>query len=125
MNCMSQGSTQLGSYNVDKIILKGSTKKDSRAFVQTSLVCTCDDLKDLIRKQLYHEIIPEDFCIRYMEGSTVVMIRSCEDISEFWASLSNTNKIKVDLGDDKYQLLRRRKSGSCIKKKKCKRLWTI
>ena len=87
---------------VDKIILKAvsrGAKKDLRAYVlrniETASVCTVDDMKNLIRNQLRREIILEDFSIGYTQGSTVVGIRSRDDISEFWSSVKSSNKTNL------------------------------
>ena len=87
---------------VDKIILKAvsrGTKKDLRAYVlrniETASVCTVDDMKNLIRNQLRREIILEDFSIGYTQGSTVVGIRSRDDISEFWSCVKSSNKTNL------------------------------
>ena len=52
-------------------------------------------MKNLIRNQLRREIILEDFSIGYTQGSTVVGIRSRDDISEFWSSVKSSNKTNL------------------------------
>ena len=50
-------------------------------------VCTCADLKQIIRDQIDDEITSDDHDVGYTEGSTVVRIRSQEDLLELWASI--------------------------------------
>ena len=91
---------------LDKLILKEvckSTKKDSRNFtlrnLNTTEVCSCDDLKKVIRSQLHQDITSKDFDIGYVQGSNVIRIRSREDLSEMWIDLRNP-KSKMTLWCD-------------------------
>ena len=83
---------------VEKVMLKAvlkSGKKASRSFALRNLnpacVNTCDDLKALIRAQLTGDITSKDFDIGYCQGSSVVGLRSTEDLNEVWGKLSTTS----------------------------------
>ena len=66
---------------MDKVILRavsGNAKKDSRftlRHIKPSRVCTCADLKHVIRSQLEDEISPDDFDVGYIQGTTAC----CQD----------------------------------------------
>ena len=74
---------------VSKVLLKavGSARKDLKTFtlhnVDTISVKTQEKLKLLIRTQLQNDML-EDFDVGYLQGSTVVNIRSSEDLDEVW-----------------------------------------
>ncbi len=83
---------------LDKVIVKAvcrGAKKDSRSFtlrnLDTAEVCSCDDVKEAIKRQLHHDITAKDFDVGYVHGSSVVRIRSREDLAEVWADLSKLN----------------------------------
>lgn len=83
--------------NLDKIILKVvcKGKKDSRSFTLRNItaaeLCSCDSLKEVIRRQLQDDITAKDFDVGYVQGSNVIRIRSREDLSEVWADLRRPN----------------------------------
>ena len=74
---------------VSKVLLKavGSAKRDSKTFtlrnVDTISVNTQEKLKLLIRTQLQNDM-SGNFDVRYLQGSTIVNIRSSEDLDEVW-----------------------------------------
>ena len=85
---------------VDKIILKAvsgnAPKKDSKAFtlrhINTSSIHTCNDLRCVIRTHLGAEITTENFDVGYIQGLTVIRIRSKEDMTELWANVKDPSK---------------------------------
>ena len=88
-----------GQHFIGKALLKAvcqSAKKDPpRAFtlrgIDTTKVLSCDDLKTIIRRQLQHDIRSDDFDVGYIQGSSVVRVRSKDDINEMWIDLSKPN----------------------------------
>ena len=73
-----------------KAALKGGNK-DGKAFTirdfDTAAISSCDDMKMLIREQLSKDIVAEDFDIGFVNGSSVIRIRSKEDLSDVWSAL--------------------------------------
>ena len=92
---------------IDKAILKAvcrSAKKEtSRAFslrnIDITRVLSCYDLKSIIRSQLQHDIVADDFDVGYIQGACVVRVRSKEDLAEMWADLRKPNS-KISLWCD-------------------------
>ena len=95
---------------------------------------TCQDLKALIRAQPKQDIA-DDFDVGFLQGNTVVSIRSEEDLSAVWGSIKNvtlwcdglrsvlkattgshTRSLEVDSDDESEELGRKGKG----KKKKNK-----
>ena len=120
---------------VEKVMLKAvskSGKKASRSFALRNLnpacVNTCDDLKALIRAQLTGDITSKDFDIGYCQGSSVVGLRSTEDLNQLWGKLSTTSLWCDGLRFDDSSSSKNRKrkcesdseedDGQCCKKKK-------
>ena len=57
---------------------------------------TCDHLKTLIRAQLQDDIQRTgDFDVGYLQNSTVVSLRSPEDIQEIWSSMIKGTKVTL------------------------------
>ncbi len=73
-----------------------SSKKDPKTFVlrdvNVSSIITCDKLKDLIRSQLKDDVV-RDFGVGYYQGSTVVSIRSAQDLKEIWQEVKKGVKV--------------------------------
>ena len=64
---------------IKKILLKAVwTLRD----VNISNIVSCDQLKALIKSQLYSDLV-KYFEVGYYDGSTVVSIRSAEDLGEY------------------------------------------
>ena len=87
---------------LEKVILKAvykGNKKDSKSFtlrkIKTGSVRTCDNLKEVIRKQLCQEIIPNDFDVGYADGANIVQIRTIEDMNELWDNLRKPSNKKT------------------------------
>ena len=81
----------------DKILVKAVVKgaqKQGKVFtlrkVHPAKIVTCADLKLIIRQQLKEEIVANDFEVGFMSGTTVVQIRTTEDLSELWSDLRKT-----------------------------------
>ena len=53
---------------------------------------SCDQLKALIKSQLYSNLV-KDFDVGYYDASTVVSIRSAEDLGEIWGTLKRGDKV--------------------------------
>ena len=74
---------------ISKVLLKavGSAKKDYKTFTLRNVdpisVNTQEKLKLLIRTQLQKDV-SGDFDVGFLQGSTVVNIRSSEDLDEVW-----------------------------------------
>ena len=84
---------------VSKILLKamGSlAKKDPKTFtlrnVDTVGVNSEEKLKLLIRTQLHKDIVSGEFDVGYLQGSTVVSIRSSQDLLEIWNDVRKGTK---------------------------------
>ena len=89
---------------VSKIMLKAvvskptlSTKrKDPKTFtlrdVNIASIDTCDKLKEIIKSQLKKDIV-KDFDVGFYNGSTVVSIRSEQDLQEIWQDVKRGTQI--------------------------------
>ena len=87
---------------IKKLLIKAvsdSTKKEAKTFtlrnVNPIITKTCERLKDLIREQLMDDIIPYDFDVGYIEGNTVVSLRTTQDILEVWSSINQGKKVMM------------------------------
>ena len=92
----------LSAVKVDKVLLKAVNKKgkkDPKTFtlrnVDQSAVLSCDDLK-IIRKNLRYDITSGHFDVGYIQGSSVVRIRSNEDLAELWSLLKKSTTLWCD-----------------------------
>ena len=96
-------ATQPYSANViKKVLLKAvskSNKKDPKTFtlrnIQSSHISTCHELKFLIRAQLQEDMIKEDFDVGYLQNSTVISIRSTDDLLEVWENIRRGKNITL------------------------------
>ena len=77
-----------------KEVAKTGKKKDktfTQRRINTAKVCTCEELKKLIKKQLCDDVIAwEEFDVGYINskrGEKVVSIRSAEDLLEVWKEI--------------------------------------
>lgn len=81
---------------MDKALLKAVGKKDPKTFtlynINQHALLTCDDLKGVIRKKLSDDITSGDFDVGYVQGTTVVRIRTSEDLEELWLLLRQPHK---------------------------------
>ena len=97
-------ASSCGSHIISKILLKAvtcktksskSAKKDPKTFtlrnIDVSKVDTCNKLKELIVSQLND--LTRKFDVGYYQGTTVVSIRSSQDLSDIWQGLKNGSKI--------------------------------
>ena len=81
---------------MEKILLKAvfkKGKKDPKTFTlrdidRATVLSGCEALKILIRKNLKDDITSGDFDVGYIQGSSVVRVRSAEDLVELWSCLS-------------------------------------
>ena len=89
---------------VDTVLLKAVNKKgkkDPKTFtlrnVDQSAVLSCDDLQDvkIITKNLRYDITSGHFDVGYIQGSSVVRIRSNEDLAELWSLLKKARHCGV------------------------------
>ena len=53
---------------------------------------TCDNLKSVIKTKLSDDITVGDFDVGYVQGTTVVRIRSSDDLEELWSLLRQPQK---------------------------------
>ncbi len=76
--------------------MSDSTRKDGKTFtlrnVNSASTKTCGNLKDLVRQQLVDDIISDDFDIGYMEGNTVVSLRSTLEV---WSDIRQGKKVTI------------------------------
>ena len=87
----------------DKVLLKVAPKggsKEGKIFtirsLDTSAVLSCEDLRRITRKQLQDDVSDELFDVGYVKGSSVVRIRSSEDLAEVWMKLKKPgNKVML------------------------------
>ncbi len=98
----SSASHQHTANKVDKVLLKAVNKKgkkDSKTFtlrnVNQHALLTSDDLKRVIRMKLSDDITSGDFDVGYVQGTTVVRIRTSEDLEELWSLLRQPQKNTV------------------------------
>ena len=87
---------------IKKVLLKAvrkSNKKDPKTFtlrnIQSSHISTCHELKFLIRAQLQEDMIKEDFDVGYLQNSTVISIRSTDDLLEVWENIRRGKNITL------------------------------
>ena len=80
-----------------KAVSRGSKGKEPKMFTLRDIIteahASCADVKCLIKAQLSQDITEDDFDIGYLQGNTVVSIRSKADLDEIWEGLrrgSNT-----------------------------------
>lgn len=75
---------------------KGKSKNEPKTFtlrnVDVASINTCDKLKELIKSQLCNDVVRE-FYIGYYHGSTVVSIRTAEDLNEIWQEVKKGTKV--------------------------------
>lgn len=89
---------------ISKVLLKavGSAKKDLKTFtfcnVDPISVNTQEKLKLLIRVQLQKDV-SGDFDVGFLQGSTVVNIRSSEDLDEVWNDITKGRTIVFGVMD--------------------------
>ena len=67
-------------------------KKDSaRLFIlrniDSSKVESCAELKGLIKQQLKEDAVCGDFDVGYVQGASVIRVRSKQDIKEMWSEI--------------------------------------
>ena len=82
---------------IDKTTLKAVSygavyKKDSaRSFIlrnkDSSKVESCAELKGLIKQQLKEDVVCGDFDVGYVQGASVIRVRSRQDIKEMWPEI--------------------------------------
>ena len=84
---------------VDKVLLKAVNKKgkkDPKTFTLRNIdqhaLLTCDNLKGAIRRKLSDDITTGDFDVGYVQGTTVVRIRTSDDLEELWSLLRQPQK---------------------------------
>ena len=87
---------------MDKVLLKAVNKKgkkDPKIFTLRNInqhaLLTCEDLKGVIRTKLSDDITNGDFDVGYVQGTTVVRIRTSEDLEELWSLLRQPHKNTV------------------------------
>ena len=98
-------NSQPSSHNVskvDKVLLKAVNKKgkkDPKTFtlhnIDQQALLTCDNLKVAIRRKLSDDITTGDFDVGYVQGTTVVRVRTSDDLEELWSSLRQPQKNTV------------------------------
>ena len=96
---LSSTASSFHNIIIKKILLKAvtkSSKKDPKTFmlrdVNINSIVTCDQLKQLIKSQLSRDLVKE-FDVGYYDGSTVVSIRSAQDLGEIWSDLKRGSKV--------------------------------
>ena len=74
-----------------KAVNRGSKGKEPKTFtlrdVRPEAMTSCAAVKCLIKAQLTQDITEEDFDIGFLQGNTVVSIRSKADLDELWEGL--------------------------------------
>ena len=87
--------TQIVKPPIKKVLLKavsrGSKRKEPKMFTLRDIIpeahASCADVKCLIKAQLSQDVTEDDFDIGYLQGNTVVSIRSKADLDEIWEGL--------------------------------------
>lgn len=99
------GGQQMGQQGTQKDVIPklfiravGKTKKkDTKTFVLRNIcvqdVTTVMALKDVIKKQLGSDIDDGDFDVGVMEGSSVVNLRTQDDLKEFWVEAKKGSRV--------------------------------
>ena len=79
---------------ISKLLLKAASKDKKEPVkmftirnLNVSLIKTCDDLKNAIRRGLSDDITINDFDVGYIQGTNVVRVRTLYDLSELWVLL--------------------------------------
>lgn len=74
-----------------RAVPKGASKDVGKTFTMRNLdtvtISSTNDLKVAIREQLNEDIVAEDFDVGFVEGSSVVRMRSKQDLYELWSRL--------------------------------------
>ena len=118
----SQCSTHKAATFFSKVYLRAiskNAKKEEKTFVlrdiDTSKVLSCSDLKEIIRAQLYEDIICDDFDVGVISNTSVVRVRTKKDLSELWSDVKNA-KTKAVLWCDGLidKSNQKRKSGETV-----------
>ena len=78
---------------IQKVLLKAVAKHDKKKTktftlrnINVAEVDTCSRLKALIRAQLREDITASEFDVGFISGTSVVSVRSEEDLAEIWSS---------------------------------------
>jgi hypothetical protein len=90
---VSRSATPGSRHLISKVLIKCTSKenkKDSKTFslrnVDFAVVTSCVTLKALIIAQLKDDI-EKEFDIGYLQGNSIINIRSSDDLLEVWASI--------------------------------------
>ena len=74
-----------------KAVTRGSKGKEPKTFtlrdIRSEAMTSCAAVKCLIKAQLSQDITEEDFDIGFLQGNTVISIRSKADLDELWEVL--------------------------------------
>ena len=74
-----------------KAVNRGSKGKELKTFtlrdVRPEAMTSCAAVKCLIKAQLSQDVTEDDFDIGFLQGNTVVSIRSKADLDELWEGL--------------------------------------
>ena len=119
--------------NVKKVLLKVVNKKNSKEFklftlrnVKESDIISCENLKSLIRSQLYDDITKGSFDVGVVQSNSSVSFRSVEDLKEVWEQLCAGKN--VTLWCDGMASNKKKRSRDCdteeeeeYEKRKCKK----
>lgn len=89
---------------ISKILIKacvnGGSNKESKTFslrnLNTSDLTSVDNLRNVIKSQLKSEVQQtKSFDVGYLQGNTVVSIRSREDLLEVWANIKKGDSVTL------------------------------
>ena len=80
-----------GTKNKDKVDPKTFTLRN----INTAKVCSCKDLKGVIRAQLSDDIVTGEFEVGVLQGNTVVNLRSKDDVLDVWKEVKKGIKITL------------------------------
>ena len=94
-------------------IKKDSVRSSILRKIDSSKVLSCADLKGIIKEQLQHDVVSGDFDVGYVQGASVIRVRSREDIQEMWSEIKSG---KIALWCDG---LKNNKSAPRAKRKLC------
>ena len=95
---LSTSSVTCPPQKIDKVLIKAACKrnlKEVKTFVLRNLdlgtIQSVTDLKMLIRSKL-NDDLNTNFDVGYCQGTSVIRVRSKEDLLEMWAEIRNMNR---------------------------------
>jgi len=86
---------------IEKLILKATYKegKECKLFVLRNIDCVkvkcCEDLKSIIKTQLYDDIVSDDFDVGVESGGKIISMRTQADLLELWSNVQQGKNCQI------------------------------